>query len=277
MASRRPKSSAFRRRSAAGRKRSSRTRARRRNSSRSAPSAASGKTAARKRSPLFLLCFWPFMLTNRITRSWPAVLRVATRAAAYPALAVLGLLFVVSTVYVVRSLRYDVAQVGEMPERSIIFDRNRNELGRLHGEHREIVDLEHVSPNFINPLLAREDRRFRSHFGVDPRGVARAIVQNVKRKHFAQGASTLTMQLARNAFGLSQDGPKWRQFDRKLLEVALAFRLEARFSKDEILEHYVNLIFWGGSIHGVEAASRADLEKPGPSATPLSTRWSATK
>ena len=87
------------------------------------------------------------------------------------------------------------------------------------------------------------------------------MVENVKRGHFAQGASTLTMQLARNAYRLPTHGPKWKLLDRKFLELALAFRIEAAYEKDEILQHYMNLIFWGGSIHGVEAASRAYLEK----------------
>tara|TARA_B100001057_G_scaffold418009_2_gene437013 strand:- start:4388 stop:6352 length:1965 start_codon:yes stop_codon:yes gene_type:complete len=154
-----------------------------------------------------------------------------------------------------------MSQVAEMPQRSIIYDRNMKELGRLHGAHRHVVDLTKVSPHFRRALLAREDKSFYQHRGVDPRGVARAVVENIKRKSFAQGASTLTMQLARNAFGLSTRGPKWQQLDRKFLELALALRIEEAYEKDEIMQHYMNLIFWGGSIHGVEAASRAYLEK----------------
>ena len=76
-----------------------------------------------------------------------------------------------------------------------------------------------------------------------------------------QGASTITMQLARNAFHLNNPGPAWKELDRKFLELAIAFRIEARYSKDEILQHYMNLIFWGGSVNGVEAASRTYFEK----------------
>ena len=148
-----------------------------------------------------------------------------------------------------------------MPERSIIYDRNMKELGRLHGAHRYVVDLEEISPHFRMALLAREDKSFHQHWGVDPRGMARSMVENIRRGHFAQGASTLTMQLARNAYRLPAHGPKWKLLDRKFLEIALAFRIEANYEKDEIMQHYMNLIFWGGSIHGVEAASRAYLEK----------------
>ncbi|MFP6882743.1 MAG: transglycosylase domain-containing protein, partial [Roseibacillus sp.] len=90
-------------------------------------------------------------------------------------------------VYFARSLKYDLARVSEMPERSIIYDRNKKELGRLHGAHRYVVDLNEISPNFRLALLAREDKDFEKHFGVDPRGVARAVYQNIKRGRLAQG------------------------------------------------------------------------------------------
>lgn len=258
MASRRPKKSSARRRSASTRKRASRRRRpARAKQSRSKREAASGK----KRSPLVILFFWPLLLVNWLTRGWPAVLRYPARLAGYAGAAGLVAMAIGAVLYFGRSLRYDLDRVAEMPERSIIYDRYKNELGRLHGAHRYIVDLDEVSPNFRKALLAREDKDFESHFGVDPRGVARAIVENIKRKRMAQGASTLTMQLARNAFRLPTSGPKWKELDRKLLEIALAVRIEARYEKDEILQHYMNLIFWGGSIHGVEAASRAYLEK----------------
>jgi len=219
------------------------------------------RKAARGHSPLFVFFFWPYLIINRLVANWPALLRIPAKGISYGAcggatVLVLGALF-----YFLRSLRYDMSQVAEMPQRSIIYDRNMKELGRLHGAHRHVVDLAQVSPHFRRALLAREDKNFYQHRGVDPRGVARAVVENIKRKSFAQGASTLTMQLARNAFGLSTRGPKWQQLDRKFLELALALRIEEAYEKDEIMQHYMNLIFWGGSIHGVEAASRAYLEK----------------
>ena len=250
MASRPPKKKpSSRRRSAASRKRGRGSAPQRR------------QKAGRKRSPLFVLCFWPFMLVTRLTRAWPVPLRIPVRAAGYAGLTIATLLLIGALFYYARALPYKMERVSEMPERSIIYDRNMRELGRLHGAHRDVVDLDEVSPHFRKALLAREDKNFRKHAGVDPRGVARAVVQNFKRGHFAQGASTLTMQLARNAYRLPTHGPKWKLLDRKFLEVALAFRIESHYEKDEIMQHYMNLIFWGGSIHGVEAASRAYLEK----------------
>ena len=114
--------------------------------------------------------------------------------------------------------------------------------------------------------MAREDARFYEHLGIDPRGFLRAV-KNFVQAGKKEGASTITMQLADNSFtynGKSVDG--------KLLELALALRIENKFSKDQILQHYMNRIFWGHSIQGIESASRTYFEKP---ATKLSLSESA--
>lgn len=256
MASRRTRKTTLRRRPVATRKRAARKAARP-----AKPRTPKKRAKAKPAKPATLFFFWPVLLINRITRRLPAFLRYPVRAGGYFSLIVLALFVTGAAFYFLRSLRYDMAKVAEMPERSIIFDRSENKLGHLHGTHRYVVKLDEVSPHFIKALLAREDKNFQDHPGVDPRGVIRAFYQNFKRGHMAQGASTLTMQLARNAYNLPNSGPWWKQLDRKFLELALALRIEKAYEKDQILEHYVNLIFWGGSIHGVEAASRAYFEK----------------
>ena len=146
---------------------------------------------------------------------------------------------------------YDLKKLGEMPERTIVYDRNGEVLGRLYGENRIIVPLNEVSPWFGKALLAREDTRFYQHHGVDYIGIARAMVRNLKDGRVVQGASTLTMQLARNSFpGLDN-----RTMHRKLVEVMLAKRIEATNSKDQILEHYINRIFFGNGLYGIQRAS----------------------
>ena len=145
-----------------------------------------------------------------------------------------------------------------MPERSMVFDARGREMGRLHGENRIVVPLAEVSPRFVAALLAREDDRFHRHGGVDLIGVARAVVRNVSDSEFTQGASTLTMQLARSSFDLSG-----KTLHRKLLEVAIARRIEAKLDKDAILELYVNRTFFGTGIFGVERAAQALLWKAG--------------
>ncbi|WP_461783717.1 transglycosylase domain-containing protein [Prosthecobacter sp.] len=152
---------------------------------------------------------------------------------------------------------YDLTQLGQMPERSIVMDYKGEILGRMHGENRIIVPLSEVSPWFVKALLAREDSRFYSHSGVDLRGVARAAVRNIKDMRIVQGASTLTMQLARNSFTDLDD----RSIHRKLVEMMLARRIEKAASKEQIIEHYVNRIFYGPGIYGVQRASQVYFGK----------------
>jgi penicillin-binding protein 1A len=153
--------------------------------------------------------------------------------------------------------RYDLSKLGEMKQRSIVLDCKGRELGRLHGENRVVVPYEKVSPFFIKALLAREDSRFYDHGGVDYYGVARAIVRDVKEKKATQGASTITMQLARNSFSDLND----KNAHRKLVEVMLAKRIEAENSKQRILELYVNRIFFGTGLYGIERAAKAYFNK----------------
>jgi penicillin-binding protein 1A len=159
---------------------------------------------------------------------------------------------------------YDLAKLGEMRQRSVVLDVKGNELGKLHGENRVVVPLAQVSPHFLKALLAREDSRFYDHGGVDYIGVARAAVRNFKDKKTVQGASTITMQLARNSF----DGLNAKTLNRKLVEVMLARRIESEKTKDEILELYVNRIYFGSGLYGIERASRAYFAKAAADLTP---------
>ncbi|MBX3529505.1 MAG: penicillin-binding protein [Rhizobiaceae bacterium] len=115
----------------------------------------------------------------------------------------------------------------------------------------EALGLRDMSPWIPQAVMAIEDRRFYSHFGVDPIGLARAMFTNLTSGGFSQGGSTLTQQLAKNLF-LKPD----RTLERKVQEVLLALWLEHRHSKDEILEMYLNRVYFGSGSYGVEAASR---------------------
>jgi len=175
-------------------------------------------------------------------------------------LVLLSAAFIAGAVYFNgKALTYDLKLLKKIPQRTLVYDRDKKILGHVsgHGENRLVVPIADVSKNFIQALLSREDARFYKHGGVDYRGVARAIVQNLKEGGIEQGASTLTMQLARNTFELREKSLK-----RKLQEVALAKRLERRFSKDEILEFYVNRIYFGAGLYGVEKASQGFFMKP---------------
>lgn len=164
---------------------------------------------------------------------------------------------VVLGVYSQMAKSYDLAELGEMPERTVVLDSKGQVIGRLHGEDRIVVSLAEVSPWFIKALLAREDTRFYRHSGIDFIGVARAMVRNLRDRRIVQGASTLTMQLARNSYPDLDD----RSFHRKLLEMMLARRIEKAVGKDQILEHYINRIFFGPGLWGIQRASQVYFGK----------------
>jgi len=124
------------------------------------------------------------------------------------------------------------------------------------------VALKDLPPYLPKAFIAIEDRRFYSHFGVDPYGIFRAAVTNVLRRGVSQGGSTLTQQLAKNLF-LTQE----RTFARKLQEVELALWLERKHSKNEILELYLNRVYFGSGAYGVEAASQRYFGKSAKNVT----------
>src|SRR6201987_2687327 len=147
---------------------------------------------------------------------------------------------------------FDMKKVGAMPERNTVFDVDGKIYSRLAGSNRLRVSLDEVSPYFIDALLAREDTRFYQHPGVDWRGILRALVRDVLTRSAKEGASSITQQLARNSLPLGG-----RNLSRKLLEAMVAFRIEHEFTKKQILELYVNRIYFGSGCYGVEKASQA--------------------
>ncbi|TYC72336.1 penicillin-binding protein [Stappia sp. BW2] len=142
-------------------------------------------------------------------------------------------------------------QVPARPPNVKIVAANGELLANRGDTGGEAVRLEQLPPYLPNAVIAIEDRRFRSHFGVDPIGLARAVYTNFTSGRLQQGGSTLTQQLAKNLF-LEQD----RTIKRKIQELILAFWLEAEYSKDEILEMYLNRVYLGSGAYGVDAAAR---------------------
>jgi penicillin-binding protein 1A len=124
------------------------------------------------------------------------------------------------------------------------------------------VSLKDLPPYLPNAFIAIEDRRFYSHYGVDPLGIARAAVANILHRGVSQGGSTLTQQLAKNLF-LTQE----RTLQRKLQEVELALWLEHKHSKAEILELYLNRVYFGSGAYGVEAAAQRYFGKSAKNVT----------
>ena len=135
---------------------------------------------------------------------------------------------------------------------SVIFvDRYGDKLGQRGVRLDDAVPLSDIPANMIKATLATEDRRFYQHFGLDFKGLTRAMVTNVKANSVVEGGSTLTQQLAKNLFLTSE-----RSLDRKIKEAYLALWLEARYTKQEILKLYLDRAYMGGGVFGVESASQ---------------------
>ena len=158
-------------------------------------------------------------------------------------------------VYRERAEVYDLEQINVLEVPSVIVDRNGKEIGRIFVQNRSIVPLSAVPQKLIDALCAGEDSRFFTHNGVDYIGIARAVKLNLEGN--TQGASTITQQLARNAYGLKETAKKLKEstLQRKLVEAFLAMRIERRYGKRDILEFYLNRIYFGSGYHGIRSAA----------------------
>lgn len=132
-----------------------------------------------------------------------------------------------------------------------VYDVNGKLISKLFEENRVIVTLNNVSPFVSQAIIANEDSRFYNHFGIDPIGILRAAYVNITQGAIVEGGSTITQQLAKNLF-LTQE----QTFTRKIKEVILAIIIEQKFSKQEILQAYLNQVYFGEGAYGVEAASQ---------------------
>ena len=142
-------------------------------------------------------------------------------------------------------------------ETSYIYDIKGKLLARIHGEaNREVVPLDKISPDLKRAVLAVEDSNFYFHHGINPSGVGRALLVNWHRGSVVEGGSTLSMQLAKNIF-LSRQ----RKVSRKVAEAVLAIRLEQILTKNQILEMYLNQVYWGHNNYGVQTAARSYFNK----------------
>jgi membrane peptidoglycan carboxypeptidase len=145
----------------------------------------------------------------------------------------------------------DVDQLGDFATRSYVFADDGSVLATLFGpENRQPVPLDLVPETVVAPILAVEDAEFWDHGGVNVAAIARALVSNVDAGGVRQGGSTITQQLVKNAL-LDSD----TTFNRKIREAALALEVERQLSKEEILETYLNTVYFGAGAYGVQAAA----------------------
>jgi penicillin-binding protein 1A len=187
------------------------------------------------RSPLRRLLYWSLVLAL-----WALIAAVGTIA------------FAVSTLPPIQSLevpkRPPTIEIAGTDGRPLV---TRGEMSGID------ISIKQLPPYLPKAFVAIEDRRFFSHSGIDPIGLIRAAAANVLRRGVSQGGSTITQQLAKNLF-LTQERTLWR----KMQEVVLALWLERRFSKTEILELYLNRVYFGAGAYGVEAAAQRYFGKP---------------
>lgn len=170
---------------------------------------------------------------------------------------------------------FDLEALHKIEKASVIHDRRGAEIGRIFMLNRTPIAIGQVQQNTIDALVAQEDERFFKHSGVDFTGVLRAIWLNYKAGSETQGASTITQQLAREAFKLKEleTGDKNSRYNRKIVEWFLAQRIERHYTKSEILELYLNRIYFGGGFYGIQAAAQGYF---GKNASQLTVLESAT-
>ncbi len=202
------------------------------------------------------------MVRPRTVRSRKAILKRIAAVVLLFALTAVAVVLLYG-VWLIRALSANLPSIANLADlRQVAITRVVSSdgvvLATLETQHRRPVPLSQISPNLINATLAIEDSRFYTHHGVDYRGIARALWSNLRdRDPVGQGASTITQQLARNVFLTPE-----KTLNRKLQEILLARKIEAAYSKPEILEMYLNLVYYGEGNYGAEAASRAYFGKP---------------
>ena len=140
--------------------------------------------------------------------------------------------------------------VGSNAQATTLYDANSRPAFTIFREQRTDAPLSAISPHLVHAIVAIEDQRFYDHGGVDVVRIVAAALNNIRARRAAQGGSTLTQQLVRRSF-LTPD----KTFRRKLKEAVLAWRLERQFTKDQILEMYLNKVYFGDGLYGAEAAS----------------------
>ncbi|GAA0378844.1 transglycosylase domain-containing protein [Bacillus horti] len=178
------------------------------------------------------------------------------------ALGTFAILFVLVTIVlgatactIVQGVQFDESKL-KMIEASSIYDQNGEQVAALFTENRTYVSYEDIPELLIEAFIAVEDQRFYEHEGIDYRSIARAIYRDIKSGTKAEGGSTITQQLVKNVF-LTHD----KDWMRKAEEVVIALELEKKYSKQDILEMYLNYIYFGHGAHGIAAASQQYFDK----------------
>lgn len=152
---------------------------------------------------------------------------------------------------------FNLEDINNLDHPCIIYDRNKEEIGRIFDENRSYVTYDKISRSMIDALVAQEDKTFWTHKGFDPIGIIRAAREAMAAGKANQGASTITQQLARGAYDLEQrtQAIGGSRYERKIVEIFLAMRIEKKYDKQQIMEFYLNRIYFGRGYYGIRSAS----------------------
>src|ERR687897_336448 len=149
----------------------------------------------------------------------------------------------------------------ELAQTSIVYDANGNVVDELYGvQNRFVVPLDDIDPTLRDAVVAIEDQRFYEHRGLDFEAIGRAAVENIQSLSIQEGGSTITQQLIKNTY-IAQEQRMIPSFERKFAEASLAWQYEEDHSKEEILEQYLNTVYFGANAYGAEAAAKTYFNK----------------
>ncbi len=163
-------------------------------------------------------------------------------------------LAIYTMIAVAKTPTWDPASLSDQKQSSIVLDKSGNQIALLRSdENRQTVKFQDIPPLIRKTLVAVEDRRFYQHFGIDPIRIVGSAINDILSRSAREGASTITVQLAKNAFIAD---PTAKKLSRKIQEAALAIQLEHEYTKDEILTFYLNKIFFGESSYGIRTAAK---------------------
>ncbi|HLL98536.1 MAG TPA: transglycosylase domain-containing protein, partial [Rubrobacteraceae bacterium] len=149
----------------------------------------------------------------------------------------------------------------ELAQTSLVYDTNGNVVDELYGvQNRFVVSLDDINPTLHEAVIAIEDHRFFEHRGLDFEAIGRAALENVRNLSIQEGGSTITQQLIKNTY-IAQEERLIPSFERKFAEASLAWQYEEDHSKEEILEQYLNTVYFGANAYGAEAAAKTYFNK----------------
>ena len=157
----------------------------------------------------------------------------------------------ISSIYInARAIKLDENALSSPYISVQVLDSENKPIKEDNEINKSFASINNLSDNTKNAFISIEDKSFYQHHGVNYKRIAKAMVNNIKARKLKEGASTITQQLVKNTQLTSE-----KTFERKIKEVALAQKIEAKYSKDQILEQYLNIIYFGNNCYGIESAS----------------------